>query len=68
MKSFDQKEVIIAVLKKFLNEEIDKDLISVKDTVLFVRVSGAKKQVLQLKEKEIRHLLTGAGISITEIR
>ncbi len=68
MKSFDEKEVISIILKKFLKEDINKDLISLRDTVLTVKVSGAKKQELFLKSKEIQRLLQGAGINISEIK
>lgn len=68
MKAFDEKEVIVLALKKIIKQEISKDLISINDTVLTVRVSGALKQEIYLKSKEIQRLLTGAGISVTEVK
>ncbi len=68
MKSYDEKEVISIILKKFLKEDVKKDSISIRDTVLSIKVSGAKKQEIRLKSKEIQRLLQGAGISVTEIR
>ncbi len=68
MKSFDEKEVISVILKNFLKEDINKDLITLRNTVLSVKVSGVKKQELILRSKEIQRLLQGAGIKITEIK
>ncbi|MBP9851998.1 MAG: hypothetical protein KBC67_01925 [Candidatus Pacebacteria bacterium] len=68
MKTFDEKEVIALILKKFTKQDIKKDLISIRDTVLTVKVSGALKQEIYAKSKEIQRLLKGAGISVTEIR
>jgi hypothetical protein len=68
MKSFDEKEVIAIILKKFLKYEIKKDLIDIRDTVLSVRISGAQKQELKIRSKEILRLLKAAGISVTEIK
>ncbi len=68
LKAYDEKEVISLALKKVVNIDIKKDLISLRDTVLTVRVSGAIKQELKMKSKEIQRLLRGAGISITEIK
>jgi hypothetical protein len=68
MKSFDEKEVIALALKKIVKQDINKDLVSIRDTVLSVRVSGVLKQEIYAKSKEIQRLLNGAGISVTEIR
>lgn len=68
MKSFDEKEVVVLALKKFIKIEISKDLVSIRDTVLTVRVSGVLKQEIKNKSKEIQRLLKGAGISVTEIK
>lgn len=68
MKTFDEKEVIALILKKFIKQDIKKDLISIRDTVLTVKVSGSLKQEIYAKSKEIQRLLKGAGISVTEIR
>jgi hypothetical protein len=68
MQAFDQKEVIAAAVKKAIGMEISKDLMNLKDTVLTVRVSGAIKQELMIKSKEIQRMLESAGIKITEIR
>jgi hypothetical protein len=67
MKSYDEKEVITIVLKKFLKQDVHKDLLSIHDTVLRVKVSGAQKQELKMKAKEVLRLLQDAGLSITEI-
>jgi urease accessory protein UreE len=67
MKSYDEKEVIAIILKKFLKQEINKDYISINNTVLRVKVSGAQKQELKIKSKEILRLFKNAGLSITEI-
>ena len=68
MKSFDEKEVIAVVIQKILKQEVKKDLITLRDTVLTVKVSGALKQELQSRSKEIQRLLKGAGIFITEVK
>jgi hypothetical protein len=68
MKSYDEKEVISIILKKFLKQDINKDHFSIRDTVLSVKVSGSLKQELKSKSKEILRLLQNAGLSITEIK
>ncbi len=68
LKAYDEKEVIAFAIKKGIGIEVKKDAISLRDTVLSVRVTGVVKQELLSKTKEIQRLLNGAGISITEIR
>jgi hypothetical protein len=68
MKAYDEKEIIAVVIKKFIKSEVNKDFINLRDTVLTVRVSGAQKQEIIMKSKEIQRLLQGAGINVTEIK
>lgn len=67
-KSYDEKITISKILSKFINEELSTDNLVLKDTVLSVRISGAKKHELMIKNKEALSLFKESGILITEIK